>query len=160
MPFRIDALRREQDEASTAPIHGAGEVGRERLVGYIALVFTVVFFAGAEWHTAAVVAEAIGSGDTTRALLAVLFAAVLLTLFSGSVLYEVCRFGYLHRVPSSDEDRFAGWRELVARDEAPSVLMLIPSYKEEPLVVRQALLSAMLQDHANRRIVLLIDDPS
>jgi hypothetical protein len=37
---------------------------------------------------------------------------------------------------------------------------LIPSYKEEPLVVRQALLSAMLQDHANRRIVLLIDDPS
>jgi cellulose synthase (UDP-forming) len=35
---------------------------------------------------------------------------------------------------------------------------LIPSYNEEERVVRQALLSAALQEYPNRRVVLLIDD--
>ena len=37
--------------------------------------------------------------------------------------------------------------------------VLVPSYKEEPAIVRQTLMSAALQDHPNRRVVLLIDDP-
>jgi cellulose synthase/poly-beta-1,6-N-acetylglucosamine synthase-like glycosyltransferase len=37
--------------------------------------------------------------------------------------------------------------------------MLVPSYKEDPQVVRRTLLSGALQDYPDRRLVLLIDDP-
>jgi cellulose synthase/poly-beta-1,6-N-acetylglucosamine synthase-like glycosyltransferase len=131
----------------------------ERRLGWIALVATILFFVGAEWHTVGVVRRAVGERDLAAASLAVLFALVLLTLLSGSVLYQMCRFGFLERVPVDGSDRLPGVRQLVRGDDAPSVLMLIPSYKEEPAVIRQAILSAMLQDHANRRVVLLIDDP-
>src|SRR5947209_9795393 len=57
------------------------------------------------------------------------------------------------RHASSDEVQ-----EFVGSGRA-SVSILIPSYKEEPRVVRQTLLSAALQDYPHRRVVLLIDDP-
>jgi len=44
--------------------------------------------------------------------------------------------------------------------QAPSVTVLVPSYREDPRVVRRTLLSAALQDYRKRRVVLLIDDPS
>src|SRR5262249_3954581 len=44
--------------------------------------------------------------------------------------------------------------------QAPSVTVLVPSYREDPRVVRRTLVSAALQDYPKRRVVLLIDDPS
>jgi cellulose synthase/poly-beta-1,6-N-acetylglucosamine synthase-like glycosyltransferase len=41
----------------------------------------------------------------------------------------------------------------------PSITVLVPSYNEEPSVVRQTLLSAALQEYSEMRVVLLIDDP-
>jgi hypothetical protein len=38
-------------------------------------------------------------------------------------------------------------------------VFLVPSYREEARIVRQTLLSAALQEHPDRRVVLLIDDP-
>src|SRR5262249_9054821 len=49
------------------------------------------------------------------------------------------------------------WERL--ENDAPPVTILVPSFKEEARVVRAALLSAALQHYANRRVVLLIDDP-
>jgi cellulose synthase (UDP-forming) len=161
MPLGTGAYRRA-NRSLTQTRHlfeNVRQIHRERRLGWIALVLTVLFFVGAEWHTFGVVRSAFGDRDLATALLALLFALVLLTLMSGSVLYQACRFGFLERVPMDHTERFPGVRQLVRRDDAPSVLMLIPSYKEEPAVIRQALLSAMLQDHANRRVVLLIDDP-
>lgn len=43
--------------------------------------------------------------------------------------------------------------------EAPSIAILVPSYKEDPNIVRQTLLAAALQGSPKRRIILLIDDP-
>jgi cellulose synthase/poly-beta-1,6-N-acetylglucosamine synthase-like glycosyltransferase len=40
----------------------------------------------------------------------------------------------------------------------PSLLCLVPSYKEELRTVRQTVLAA-LQEYPDRRVVLLIDDP-
>jgi cellulose synthase (UDP-forming) len=161
MPLGTSVCRRAQLSLArpTDPLGDAPRLRRERILGRIALAATIAFFAGAEWHTLGVAESAVAEHDLKTALLALLFALVLLTLMSGSVLYQTCRFGFLERLPSDHTDRFPGVRELVRRDDAPSVLMLIPSYKEEPAVIRQALLSAMLQDHANRRVVLLIDDP-
>jgi cellulose synthase/poly-beta-1,6-N-acetylglucosamine synthase-like glycosyltransferase len=45
-------------------------------------------------------------------------------------------------------------------DEAapPSLAILVPAYREEPEVVRRTLISAAIQEHPRRRVVLLIDD--
>ena len=160
MPSTIDSpWRVHERRPSTSTDERAVRPRRERSLSVVALTATFVCFAGAMWHTLGVGADATASGEVSTALLALLFVAVLLTLLSGSVLYQVCRFGYLDRLPVDDVERFPGTRELETREQAPSVLMLVPSYKEEPVVIRQALLSAMLQDHPNRRIVLLVDDP-
>src|SRR5207245_6289838 len=59
-----------------------------------------------------------------------------------------------HRRATDDElDRFFHGPRPAA------VTILVPSYKEDPLVVRRTLLSAALQDYPWRRVVLLIDDP-
>ena len=42
---------------------------------------------------------------------------------------------------------------------APPVVVLVPSFREDPRTIRQTLLSAALQDYPNRRVVLLLDDP-
>jgi cellulose synthase/poly-beta-1,6-N-acetylglucosamine synthase-like glycosyltransferase len=61
------------------------------------------------------------------------------------------RFGKHVRIPRAKlEDHFS--------DKAPSITVLIPSYSEEPGVVRKTLLSAALQEYPDMHIVLLIDD--
>lgn len=40
----------------------------------------------------------------------------------------------------------------------PSLTVLVPSYDEEPHVIRKTLLSAALQEYPNMRIILLLDD--
>jgi len=79
-------------------------------------------------------------------------------LFSGLV-FQLTRLGYLirfsrHRATPDSE------LEGVYTGDAPTLAILVPSYKEEPNVVRQTLLAAALQQSPNRRVVLLIDDPS
>jgi cellulose synthase/poly-beta-1,6-N-acetylglucosamine synthase-like glycosyltransferase len=46
-----------------------------------------------------------------------------------------------------------------AGNNVEPLLLLIPSYKEEGHVIRQALVSAALVEYPRRRVVLLIDDP-
>jgi cellulose synthase (UDP-forming) len=76
----------------------------------------------------------------------------------GNLVYQFTRIGYLKRLfshrPASGEVL-----QSLYDGSAPSVTMLIPSYKEEARIVRQALLSTALQEYPNKRVVLLIDDP-
>ena len=44
-------------------------------------------------------------------------------------------------------------------DAAPTMTIIVPSFREEPRVIRQTLLSAALQEYPDLRVVLLIDDP-
>src|SRR2546430_4154219 len=79
-------------------------------------------------------------------------------LFS-ALVFQLPRLGYLirfsrRRAPPDSE------LERVYAGDAPTLAILVPSYKEEPNVVRQTLLAAALQQSPNRRVVLLIDDPS
>src|SRR4051795_2877377 len=104
----IGSLRRTRD-----PFENVRQIRRERRLGWIALVLTLVFFVGAEWHTVGVIGSAVGQRDFAAASLALLFALVLLTLMSGSVLYQACRFGFLERVTLDETDRFPGVPELL-----------------------------------------------
>jgi len=86
------------------------------------------------------------------------FTLIVVFLIYGNVGYQLTRIGHLQRRWSH---RPAGRDTLEAchdRAAAPLVF-LVPSYREEARIVRQTLLSAALQEHPNRRVVLLIDDP-
>lgn len=84
---------------------------------------------------------------------------VIVTFLSFSALmYLVARQGALTRfrshvrVPRGELDRhFTG--------HASSITVLVPSYAEEPQVVRATLWSAALQEYPSLRVVLLLDDP-
>jgi cellulose synthase/poly-beta-1,6-N-acetylglucosamine synthase-like glycosyltransferase len=89
------------------------------------------------------------------ALFVVSFAA----LVYGSVTYAVARLGYLLRVRRYRPQDHAALDALASRKDPPLVTVLVPSYKEEPKVIRQTLLSAALQDYPRKQVVLLIDDP-
>ena len=87
------------------------------------------------------------------------FYVLLMSLLTFSALmYLMARQGAMYRsrvhqrAPRADlEKHFA--------DIDPSITVLIPSYAEEPSVVRSTVISAALQEFPNIRIVLLIDDP-
>ena len=84
---------------------------------------------------------------------AVVYLLIVGFLIYGGLVYLLSRLGYMrHRV----RFRHAGAEELrrfTAETDA-RVTVLVPSYKEEPGVVRQTLLSAALQEYPHRRVVL------
>ena len=89
---------------------------------------------------------------------AIVAALLLCGLTCGAVVYLVTRWGSLRRqddlrgVASSCPDR------LYTSRKVPRVCVLVPSFKEPPRVVRQAVISAALAEYPSRRIVVLIDD--
>jgi len=88
------------------------------------------------------------------------FLVIATVLLYGTVVYQLTRIGQLRRRLTH---RTAS-RALLERayDEvAPAaVTILVPSFCEEPDIVRRTLISAAVQDYPNRRVVLLIDDPA
>ncbi|MBW1880865.1 MAG: hypothetical protein JRJ84_21130, partial [Deltaproteobacteria bacterium] len=96
------------------------------------------------------------SGDVVEHLI---ILGIICSLAFGSLVYMAARIGWVRRArceatPPDEVDAF-----LDEAADTPSLLILVPSYKEEPRVVRQTLMSAALQDYGSRRVVLLIDDP-
>ncbi|MDG0809220.1 glycosyltransferase family 2 protein [Cohnella rhizosphaerae] len=87
--------------------------------------------------------------------LAYLIIVTLLTF--SALMYLLARQGALLRfsrhvrVPRAEIDRYF-------EQNQPTITVLIPSYDEEPEVVRKTLLSAALQEYPRIRIVLLLDD--
>ena len=61
------------------------------------------------------------------------------------------RFSKHVRVPRAEIDRYF-------EKNQPTITVLVPSYSEEPEVVRKTLLSAALQEYPAMRVVLLVDD--
>ncbi|MBA3317796.1 MAG: glycosyltransferase [Gemmatimonadales bacterium] len=77
----------------------------------------------------------------------------------GCVVYLLARIGHLARLRAA---AYAGAAGPLAGDEPDddwSLVALVPSYREDPQVVLRTLLSAALQPHPRRSVVLLIDDP-
>ncbi|MBB5751367.1 glycosyltransferase family 2 protein [Prosthecomicrobium pneumaticum] len=93
----------------------------------------------------------LGEGD-------VFYFFVIAGLFACSLAYQLSRFGTARRqakretLPPAVKTRFLS-------GDAPPVLVLVPSYREEQRVLAMTVLSAALTQYANRRIVVLIDDP-
>src|SRR5262249_4338807 len=78
----------------------------------------------------------------------------------GSFTYQVSRLSFFLNV----RKRTRAARECLTRfrsrkDAAPRVEIVVPSYREEPHVIWQTLMSAALVDYPNRGVVLLLDNP-
>lgn len=86
------------------------------------------------------------------------FLVALFFVFYAAMLYNVCLIGnYLRqikeKIPQGEEV------ETIFDTPAPSLTVLIPSYKEERFVIWQTMLSAAVSEYPAKRVVLLIDNP-
>ena len=87
-----------------------------------------------------------------------LFALIVACLLYGALVYQITRLLHLRRRDGHQPATEAQLRDF--RDPGlPTLTILVPSYREEPRVVMQTLLSAALQSYDSHRVVLLIDDP-
>jgi cellulose synthase (UDP-forming) len=88
----------------------------------------------------------------------IVFGAAILFLIYGNLLYQFCRLGY-HRRRQNHKPVPRETLEQLYEGKAPSLAVLIPSYKEEPSIIWQTMLSAALMEYPEKSVVLLIDDP-
>jgi len=99
-----------------------------------------------------------GGQSAAQRGLSVLYLLVVTALTVSTIAYLLSRLGFFYR---AREHHRASRQELEAFFDcriAPSLTVLVPSYREEMRVVRSTLLSAALQEYPVT-IALLVDDP-
>lgn len=133
---------------------GPGATWAGGLAITVSIVAWLVYLA----HT--IVSQFIDKGiQDSRFVWQTLAYVVLMTaLIFSSVMYLVARQGALYRSRQHVRAPRAEIDAMLSTNR-PSLTVLVPSYREEPSVVRATLLSAALQEYPGLRIVLLIDDP-
>ena len=124
-----------------------------------AIGVTLLAWLAVTWETGDMLWHRLQAGEIGGAIEQLVFIAIIQALIYGNFLYQFTRLGYLRR--RLTHRPFAREKlEALYDGDAPSLAVLIPSYKEEVAVVRKTLLSAALQDYPSRRVTLLVDDPS
>nr|WP_082510018.1 glycosyltransferase family 2 protein [Leifsonia sp. Leaf325] len=124
----------------------------------VAIVLTVLFWA--VYVVTTVIRQFIDGGqqDFRFTMEAIGYLVVVTFLTFSALMYLVAREGALQRfsrhvrVPRAELDRHFA-------ENRSSITVLVPSYAEEPHVVRATLLSAALQEYPSIKVVLLLDDP-
>lgn len=132
---------------------GSGEI----VFTLLALAVTAVAAAFFVDHLGGVLVGA-AMGPRAGFLSTAAFALAAALLIYGNFVYLVTRHGALRRAAQHRPDSAAAIARCFAGD-APSLAVLVPSYKENVGVVRRTLLSAALQDYPHKQVVLLLDDP-
>lgn len=87
-----------------------------------------------------------------------LFLLIVVLLIYGGLVYLVTRLGYIQRLRQHQPASQASLDALLCNAQAAALTILVPSYKEDRSVIYQTLMSAALQEHPRKRVVLLIDD--
>jgi cellulose synthase (UDP-forming) len=130
---------------------------RKIAAGRIAIILTILFWAA--YVVSTVLRQFLDRGANYDFTMQAVSYLVIVTFLSFSaVMYLVARQGAMQeflrhvRVPRAELDRHFGGSE-------SSMTVLVPSYAEEPQVVRQTLWSAALQEYPSLHVVLLLDDP-
>lgn len=88
-----------------------------------------------------------------------LFFVCLGCLMIGSLIYQVTRLGYLYRRRRHVALNRVQLESVYDCEKPESLVVLVPSYREEESVVQHTLMSAALMEYPRKRVVLLIDDP-
>ena len=120
-----------------------------------------IFFTVLAW-LAYVVEQCIRLGglDLTAAIvveaLAYLTTVTLLTM--SCLAYMITRLGHYERIKVHQRVQRNKIDDFI-ETHAPSITVLVPSYREEERTIRQTVLSAALQEYPDLKVVLLVDDP-
>ncbi|MCU1481131.1 MAG: hypothetical protein JWQ19_1917 [Subtercola sp.] len=126
--------------------------------GRVAVVVTVTAWVLYVITTVARLIFEYGNQDFRLSLEAIFYLLVVTFLTFSALMYLVARQGALRRfrdhvrVPRAELDRH------FATAHPQGMTVLVPSYAEEPSVVRKTLWSAALQEYPSLRVVLLLDD--
>jgi cellulose synthase (UDP-forming) len=140
-------------ERSSRGVEARREVG----VTWLGILVTVGAFVAFLAH---VVRGLLRDGTAALQVLeGAVYVALVSLLLYGALVYLCARHGYLRRVVDRRRESVASGARCCDDDAPARVVILVPSYKEDARVVRQTLLSAALQDHPNKAVVLLVDDP-
>lgn len=102
--------------------------------------------------------KSLHEGNYLKATEEIIFSLIVFFFLYGNLVYQFTRTAYLRRFLGHRPEPQAEL-ECIYDRSAPKLTLLIPSYKEETRIIKEALLSAALQEYPNRRVVLLIDDP-
>jgi cellulose synthase (UDP-forming) len=86
------------------------------------------------------------------------YLATVTVLMFSSLLYLITRQGALQRFSTHLRVPRAELEEYFSKNKSKNITVLVPSYSEEPQVVRKTLLSAAMQEYPGMRVVLLLDD--
>lgn len=129
---------------------------RKIMLSRLAIVATIVLWSVYLIYT--IVRQFFDGPQTFQFTLQAFGYLLVVTLLTFSALmYLLARQGALQRfsthvrVPRAELDRHFS-------EKQSSMTVLVPSYTEEPGVIRKTLLSAAIQEYPNKRIVLLLDD--
>ena len=146
-------------ERRTSPLSTIHERPSERkiVLGRLAIIATIIFWLA--YLVSTIIRQFIDQGGNFRFTMEATSYVVVVTFLTFSALmYLVARQGALERfkahtrVPRAELDAHFATHE-------SSMTVLVPSYAEEPQVVRATLWSAALQEYPSLRVVLLLDDP-
>src|SRR5262245_21455178 len=86
--------------------------------------------------------ERLRTGSPPAVLEQLVFIAIAASLIWGNLVYQVARLGYLRRLGQREQLSAAELEAVYDETLAPPVVLLVPSYREAPRLVRQTLLSA------------------
>jgi cellulose synthase/poly-beta-1,6-N-acetylglucosamine synthase-like glycosyltransferase len=145
---------RHQDPMPAVPrVAGDGLVGLGRVAVAVSTAAWLTFMVASLMRDFAHPGENAGSVVQTIAFM------LLVSLLAFSALaYMTARLGFYYRARTHRRAARATLDEFFAGRQ-PSLTALVPSYQEDARVIRMTLLSAALQEYADLRVVLLIDDP-
>lgn len=125
----------------------------------VGLAFTVAATSFLAHDLGVLLNEKIVAGATRQITEQVVFSFIVCGLIYGNFIYQVSRLGFLLRDKKHKKETVLEMAYLFQDKIAPSITILVPSYKEDIRVIYQTLMSAALQQYPEKRIVLLLDDP-
>ena len=133
--------------------------GKEIFLSWMCIALTLFATMVVAWEQYPIINEQIEKQQWTELTGHAFFLVIVGFLIYGSLVYQSTRLGYLNRLRRQANISSEALNQTYQKAADKPLTVLVPSYKEERRVIFQTLLSAALQEHPNRRVVLCLDDP-
>ncbi len=134
-------------------------IKKELFITKIAIALATLVIVGTINFLANSIYDSYTSGTTAELIESIVYAVCMFFVGYGSMFYLLCIYGAHKRALSYAHPSAEEMESLYDLKQAPSMTVIIPSYKEERKVNLQTMLSAALAEYPEKNVVLLIDDP-